>query len=89
MIWAWFLGGLSVGLLNAWAMSAAVRRLDPAASAHSVYWIVGGMAARWVLIAALLVLALQQGIVPVLLALGGLWIARWAALGWWSYGRAG
>ena len=83
----WLFGGVLVGLLNALAMSVAVRRLTPAASAKGLHWITGGMAARWVFTAAFLVAALRQGAGAGLLAFAGLWLARWAAVGWWYRAR--
>lgn len=83
----WLFAGVLVGLLNALAMSAAVARLSPAAPTQGLFWIAGGMVARWVVIAVFLAAALQQGAGTGLLAFAGLWLARWAAVGWWY--RAG
>lgn len=78
----WLLGGVLVGLLNALVMAATVNRLTPAAK--GLYWITGGMAARWAFVAVFLIAALRQGAGAGLLAFAGLWLARWAAIAWWS-----
>jgi hypothetical protein len=84
---AWFIAGALVGLLNALAMSVAVRRLAPSAPARSLFGLAGGTAVRWACIAMLLAVALRQGSASGLLAFAGLWLARWAAIVWWSGSR--
>ena len=84
---AWFIAGALVGLLNALAMSVAVRRLAPSAPARSLFELMGGTAVRWVCIAVLLAVALRQGSASGLLAFAGLWLARWTAIAWWSGNR--
>ena len=81
---AWLAGGLLVGLLNALAMSVAVQRLDPSAPARGVQGLVWGAALRWLCLGLLLAVALRQGGLAGLLAFGGLWLARWAAVAWWQ-----
>ncbi len=80
----WLFAGILLGLLNALTMAATVRGLTSGAAANRLYWITGGMVARWAWTAALLVIALRQSAGAGLAAFAGLWIARWAAIAWWT-----
>ncbi len=80
----WPCAGVLVGLLNALTMSAAVRRLTPAAPVTGLCRIAGGMLVRWALVAVLLAVSLRQSAGAGLAAFAGLWLARWVAIAWWS-----
>lgn len=79
----WLLAGILLGLFNALTMAATVRGPVPT-TANRLYWIIGGMVARWVWTAALLIVALRQSAGAGLAAFAGLWLARWVAIAWWS-----
>lgn len=59
-----------------------VNQMRPEALASAAAWIQMGFLGRLALSAVLLVVALQQGIVPGLLAGAGLLVSRWAILAW-------
>lgn len=80
----WLLAGAALGLLNALTMAATVRGLVPTAAPYPLCRVLGGMTVRWVWTAALLIVALRQSAGAGLAAFAGLWIARWAAIAWWS-----
>lgn len=80
----WLLLGVALGLLNALTMAATVRGLAPTAAIYPLRRVFGGMAARWLWTAILLIVALRQSAGAGLAAFAGLWIARWAAIAWWS-----
>lgn len=84
MILVWVLAGVGVGLVNALTMVLTVRNLSPTTPARGVHWTVIGMIARWVLTAALLMVAFRRGIEAGLLVLTGFWLARWGAILWWN-----
>jgi hypothetical protein len=73
----WFLGGAGLGLLNTVLLVRSVRLLNPGARAGSMQRVLTGFFLRYVFIVMALVLAVRQGLGPML-ALGlGLWLARW------------
>ncbi|MDY7078274.1 MAG: hypothetical protein SXV54_15265 [Chloroflexota bacterium] len=77
MITLWLFAGLTVGALNGLILWNSVARLRPNAPPSTVTWVLGGALLRWVAVAGLLIVALQHGILPGLLAFAGLWLARW------------
>lgn len=84
MIWLGALGGLVIGLLYAWSLSLSVQRIGTHSGKGSWTGLVGGAVGRWLLVAAALALAFKCSATAGLLALGGFWLARWAAILWWS-----
>ncbi len=80
MVVVWLIAGALVGwvsiLIQVWTMP----RLRPDALRQRLGGMIGGMLLRWLLIAGLLSVALQQGIVAGLLAFAGLWLARWLGI---------
>ena len=80
MIALWLFAGLAVGALNGLTLRNSVARLRPNVSGHTVAWILGGAILRLGLAAGLLVVALQRGILPGILAFAGLWLARWGTV---------
>jgi len=77
MIALWLFAGLAVGALNGLTLWNSVARLRPDVSGRAVAWILGGALLRLGLASSLLIVALQRGILPGLLAFAGLWLARW------------
>jgi len=75
MVALWLFVGGAVGVLNALVLWWAVGYIRPDAPGHAL---VGGV----------LVVALQQGIAPGLLAFTGLWIARWGMVRWLGFRAA-
>ena len=59
-----------------------VNQMRPEALASAAAWMLLGFLGRLALVAVLLVVALQRGIVPGLLAGAGLLVSRWAILVW-------
>jgi hypothetical protein len=80
LVWL-FLGGL-LELFNSLTRWWTVARLQPTMDIDALWITLGGMSLRLLLVAALLVSALKQGILPGLLALAGLWLVRSAAVVW-------
>ena len=80
MITLWLFAGLAVGALNGLTLRNSVARLRPDVSGRAVAWMLGGMLLRLGLAASLLIVALQRGILPGLLAFAGLWLARWGTV---------
>jgi len=83
----WLLAGIALGLGNALTMASTVRGLAPTAATYPLRRVFGGVAVRWLWTAVLLVVALRQSAGAGLAAFAGLWIARWAAIAWWSIRR--
>ncbi|MBC8449836.1 MAG: hypothetical protein H8D78_19050 [Chloroflexi bacterium] len=88
MIALWLFAGLAAGALNGLTLWGTVARLRPDAPPRAVAWILGGALLRLGLAASLLIVALQRGILPGLLAFAGLWLARWGMVCWLGLGRA-
>jgi hypothetical protein len=82
MIALWLLAGSAVGVLNGLTLLWTVARLRPEAALGALTGVAMGALVRLALVAALLVAALQRGIVPGLLAFAGLWLSRWSVLCW-------
>ena len=80
MIALWLFAGLAVGALNGLTLRNSVARLRPGVPGRAVAWILGGALLRLGLAASLLIVALQRGILPGLLAFAGLWLARWGTV---------
>jgi hypothetical protein len=78
----WIVAGALIGLLNAAVRWWAVSHVGACAPERALLLAVGGMVVRLSLVASLLALAMSRGIVPGLLAFGGLWMARWATVLW-------
>lgn len=72
----WLLAGGAVAAVNALMRQKTVAALSPQAVRGSLVLAVSGIFFRLGLIAGLLIVALDQGIVPGLLAFAGLWITR-------------
>ena len=82
MITLWLFVGGAVGTLNALTLWWGVGCIRPEAPHRAVAWALGGALLRWTVVAGVLIVALQQGIVPGLLAFSGLWLARWGTTCW-------
>lgn len=82
MIGLWLLAGGLVGMVNSLTRQWAVARLQAEMQGSALSLILGGLALRLALVAVLLIAGLKHGIVPGLLAFGGLWLARSAAVIW-------
>lgn len=76
----WFLAGAALGLVSLGTQRWSIRRLDMETQGQALLLVVGGMLLRVLLAAGLLLLAVQQGLLPLLLAFGGMWLTRWALL---------
>ena len=85
MITLWLFAGGAVGTLNALTLWRSVARLRSDVSGRAVAWVLAGALLRLGLAASLLIVALQRGILPGLLAFAGLWLARWGTV--WSAQR--
>jgi hypothetical protein len=77
---SWLLTGGAIGALNGLSVRWMVARLRPDTPHRAVAWALGGALLRWGLAVGLLVVALQHGTVPALLAFVGLWLARWGVV---------
>ncbi|HEC35485.1 MAG TPA: hypothetical protein ENI39_03000 [Anaerolineae bacterium] len=88
MVTLWLLAGLAVGVLNGLTLWSSVARLRPDVSGRAVAWILAGALLRLSLAASLLIVALQRGVLPGLLACAGLWLARWGLVCWLGFGQA-
>lgn len=87
MMGVWFFVGVGVGLWNGFTLWRVVHRMEPDRPRRSRMRVASSRWLRWTGVAVLLILALQRGIVPGLLAFAGLWCARWVLVGWWAWGR--
>lgn len=85
MILCWLLAGGAIGALNGASRRWTVARLRPEAPRDALGLVWGGLALRWGLVAALLIIALQRGVVAGLLAFVGLSLARWVMVIWFSF----
>ncbi len=92
MIGLWLLAGGLVSVLNTLTRWWIVARLRPDMRRSALLLTLSGMVVRLALVAALLIGGLKQGIVPGLLAFGGLWLTRLATVIWvqtsefpWTY----
>ncbi len=88
MVALWLLAGGAVGALNGLILWWTVGCLRHDVPGSAVAWVLAGAMLRWTIVAALLIGALQHGIVPGLLAFAGLWLARWGMVYWLGFGRA-
>ncbi|MDY7040168.1 MAG: hypothetical protein SVX38_04825 [Chloroflexota bacterium] len=82
MIVLWLFAGLTVGALNGLTLRWTVAHLCPEWAGRALICVWGGALLRWVAVAGLLIVALQRGILPGLLAFAGLWLARWGMMCW-------
>lgn len=82
MIGLWVLAGAVVGTVNALTRWWTVTRLQTEMPSSALALTLGGMGMRLIIVAALLIKGLERGIIPGLLAFGGLWVARSAAVIW-------
>jgi hypothetical protein len=73
----WFATGLAIGTLNGLTLRWTVGRLRPDTPPAGIPLIALGFLLRLALSAGLLIIALQRGIAPGLLAFVGLWLSRW------------
>jgi hypothetical protein len=82
MLMLWLFAGGAVGVLNALVLRWTVDRLRPGASPRIAVYVLGCAVLRLGLAISLLIAALQRGIAPALLAIVGLWLARWGTICW-------
>ena len=80
MILVWLAVGCALGIANTVMQWWTVARLHPREPLHAVVTVIGGMVIRWLLAAIVLTMALQNGIIPGLVAFAGMLLARWAML---------
>ncbi len=80
MSWNWLLYGLGTGLVIWISQRILVLRLSPARIPSAKRRVAVGAALRWILSAALLALALQEGIGSGLSTFGGLMSAPWMGI---------
>jgi hypothetical protein len=77
MVTLWLFVGGAVGALHALTLWWTVAHLRPESAGRALARAWGGALVRWTTAAGMLIVALQHGIVPGLLAFAGLWLARW------------
>ena len=82
----WLLAGGAIGAWNVLTLWWTVGRMRPDAPLGAVTLALGGALLRWGCAGGLLILALQRGIVPGLLACAGLSLARWGLACWLDRG---
>lgn len=78
--WFWLLPGALAGVGHVLLLRLAVAQLRPGHPWPAAAAFVLSAALRVALAAGVLFLALRQGLVPLLYALAGLWLARWPLL---------
>ncbi len=81
-LWLWSVAGAGVGMVNALTRWRTVSSISTEAATASLILVVGGMVLRLSAVAGLLAAGLRRGIVPGILAFGGLWITRSAVVIW-------
>jgi len=80
MSWIWLLYGTGTGLAIWLSQRVLVSRLYPERIKAAKRWVALSAALRWILSAAVLALALQEGIGSGLSAFGGLMSAPWLGI---------
>lgn len=83
-LWVWLAAGLAIGLLQVLTQWWTVNRVRPGNHAAVLRWTVLGALVRWVVTAAVLLLALSYSLSAGLLAFGGWWLGRWPLIIWLS-----
>lgn len=83
-VWIWLVIGLGVGLVQVLTQWWTVNRLRPGTRSAALRWIVIGALGRWMVTAAVLLLALSTSISAGLLAFAGWWLGRWPLIIWLS-----
>ncbi|MFP4395082.1 MAG: hypothetical protein ACLFTI_07435 [Anaerolineales bacterium] len=74
----WFASGVLLGWISFMTQVWTVKEIRPSASRRDVLWaVVGGAVLRWVGVASLLIVALDDSVRAGLLAFVGLWSIRW------------
>ena len=76
----WFGLGAAMGWLSTLSQQWTVSQIEPGRGAIVAVWFVLGVVLRWTLTAALLFFAIRSGLLTGLAAAGGLLLARWLAL---------
>jgi hypothetical protein len=76
----YFLLGILVGTLNVLSQAWTLQRITPASPRAAYIWVFAGFVLRTALAIALLLIAVQSGVIAALLALAGILIGRWIAL---------
>ncbi len=74
--------GLVTGAVMLFTQIWTVNRMRPETAVSATAWMLVGILGRLILVAALFMAALRQGILPGLLAGTGLLVSRWAILVW-------
>ncbi|MBS3753830.1 MAG: hypothetical protein KGY46_10660 [Anaerolineales bacterium] len=80
MSWNWLLYGTGTGLVIWLSQRVLVSRLYPERIKAAKRWVALSAALRWILSAAVLALALEEGIGSGLSAFGGLMSAPWLGI---------
>lgn len=88
-LWLWPIAGGGIGIANAVTRWKTVSLVSAGAGTGSLVLVVGGMLVRLGLVAGLLIAGLRHGIVPGMLAFGGLWVTRSAIVIWFSVKGSG
>jgi hypothetical protein len=73
----WLSSGIIIGILNGLSLRWTMHHLRPETSLIGIPLVATGLFLRLGLATGLLIISLQRGIMPGLLAFVGLWLARW------------
>ncbi len=84
----WLLAGGGIGWLTMALHVWSGAKITPDASGHALFWVMGGLVGRLVLIGSGLTLALQQGIPQGVLTFIGILGMRWLVIYRLHRGRA-
>ena len=75
---SWLASGMLLGWISFMTQVWTANWLHPSASRRAVLWsVIGGAVLRWVGVASLLIVALDDSVRAGLLAFVGLWSIRW------------
>lgn len=75
---SWLASGMLLGWISFMTQVWTANWLHPSASRRAVLWsVIGGAALRWMGVASLLIVALDDSVRASLFAFAGLWSIRW------------
>ena len=83
MIFLWFMAGILTGIFSGLTQQWTVNQLHVNSTKKVTLLLIGGFFVRIALAGIVLFAAVQQGIIPALLAFAGLWFARWGLSLYW------